>query len=94
MTNRNIVPLSYALSVAFFSLTIYSAITHSGNLMIIFIGCLLTQLLFAVLSIYELRTSIYLPQNEKSTWTAFLLIAPMLYGIFYLKTVRRKVLYN
>ena len=94
MNNRHIVPLSYALSVAFFGLAIYSAITHSGNLMIIFIGCLLTQLLFAVLSIYELRTSIYLPQNEKSRWTTILLIAPMFYGIIYLKTLRRRVLYN
>lgn len=95
MNNRNLVPLSYTLSVTFFCLAIYSVITHQGNLMIMFIGgSLVTQILFAALSIYELRTSIYLPQNEKSRWTTFLLIAPMFYGIIYLKTLRRRVLYN
>ena len=94
MNNRNIVPLSYALTIALFFVAIFSAITHSGAEMSMFIGCLVTQIVFAFLCIYELRTSLYLPQNEKSNWTALLLVAPLFFGIIYLKTVRRRVLFN
>jgi len=93
MNNRNIVPLSYALIVAFFFLAIYSAMTHSGDLITMFIGCLLTQILFAVLSIYELRKSEQLTQTEKSNWAALLIVSPPIFGFMYLTTIRRKVLY-
>lgn len=93
MNNRNIVPLSYALSIAFFCLGIYAQITHSGDLMTMLIGCGVTQILFAILTIYELRKSEQLTQKEKSNWTALLIISPIIFGIMYLKTIRRKVLY-
>ena len=93
MNSRNLVPLNYALAIAFFCLAMYSKITHSGDFKVMFIGCMLAQILFAVVSIYELRKSEQLTKSDKSTWSGLLLVAPILFGIIYLTTIRRKILY-
>ena len=94
MNNHNIVPFSYALTIAFFCFSLLAKVTNSDNMMAMLIGCLITQLLFACISIYELRQSEQLTKNEKSNWTAYLLISPPVFGIFYLATVRRKLFSN
>jgi len=94
MNKRNIVPFSYALTIAFFCFSLLAKATNSDNMMAMLIGCLITQLLFACISIYELRQSEQLTKSEKSNWTAYLLIAPPIFGIFYLTTVRRKLFSN
>ncbi len=94
MTNRNLVPFTYALTIAFFCFSLLAKATNSNNVMAMLTGCLITQLLFACISIYELRQSEKLTKSEKANWSAYLLISPPVMGIFYLTTVRRKLFTN
>ena len=77
---------------AFLGAGIYAKAFHTGNGMGMFYGSLAAQMVFALFSIKELRRSAQLSQNEKSTWTGLLLVAPVLSGMVYLISLRRKLL--
>jgi hypothetical protein len=66
MNTRNIIPWTYAVSVGAFCLAIYSKMTGFEDVFTFFVTALVSQLLFAFFSIYELRGSEHFTQKRKS----------------------------
>lgn len=90
MPYRNIIPFMYVLAFAFGILSIFAKATHITTPFGWFIASLAAQIFFAVAAIYELRSSEQLSNSQKSTWSGLLLVAPLFFGIFYLRRIRRK----
>jgi hypothetical protein len=93
MNTRNIIPWTYAVSVGAFCLAIYSKMTGFEDAFTFFVTALVSQLLFAFFSIYELRGSEHFTQREKANWTALLLCAPLIFGTVYLIKLRRRIFF-
>jgi hypothetical protein len=93
MNIRNLIPWSYAVSIAAFSLAIYAKAGKSESLFTMFIIAMLVQFIFAALAIYELRGSEHFTRKEKADWTVLLLCAPIFFGTVYLFKLRRRILY-
>jgi hypothetical protein len=91
MKNRTIVPLSYAVTVGTICLAMYAKATNSVDLVTMFIIVLVSQFIFAAFAIYELSNSEHFTAKEKSNWTALLLCAPLLLGIIYFSTIRKRI---
>ncbi|MDB5211342.1 MAG: hypothetical protein JWQ30_2169 [Sediminibacterium sp.] len=92
MNTRNIISWSYIISIASFGLTIYAKIAHSESTMTLFVLALLTQLVFAVFAIYELRGSEHFTRREKADWTVLIVCAPLIFGTYYLLRLRHRIL--
>lgn len=94
MNTRIMISWAYAISVSACCLAIYSKIANFEDLFTFFIIAMVSQLLFAFFSIYELRGSEYFTQKEKANWTVLLLCAPLFFGTIYLVKLRRRIAYT
>ncbi|MES2332285.1 MAG: hypothetical protein V4539_21940 [Bacteroidota bacterium] len=94
MNTRNIISWSYIISIAAFGLAIYGKIAYSGDTMSLFVIALLSQLVFAVFAIYELRGSENFTRREKADWTVLILCAPLIFGTYYLLRLRQRSLHT
>lgn len=91
---RKIIPFSYLLTVLSFFVSIYARATNQGHPEYFLLLCVITQYLFAFMAIIELNRSKVLQQKEKANWHLYLLLSPLIFGIFYFKTTRKKILYT
>jgi hypothetical protein len=94
MNTRNIISWSYAISVATTGLSIYTGVTESANMLTTFIIALLSQIVFAVLAVYELRRSEHFTKGEKADFTILIFCAPLIFGTFYLLKMRKRIVYT
>lgn len=90
MRNRYLLPMLYALSVVSVGPAMFAKSMHTGNPLVWFTICLITQILFAIAAIAELRSLEYVSYSQKSIWSGLLLVAPVFSGLFYLKNIRRR----
>ena len=90
MRNRHILPMLYALSVVSVGPAMFAKSMHTGNPLVWLTICLITQILFAIAAITELRSLEHVSDSQKSTWSGLLLVAPIFFGLFYLKNIRRR----
>lgn len=93
MKTRNIIPWTYAISIGAFCLAIYSKMANFEDTFTFFIIALVSQLLFAFFSIYELRGSEHFTQKEKANWAPLILCAPLIFGTIYLVKLRRRIFF-
>ncbi|MES2373616.1 MAG: hypothetical protein V4557_13635 [Bacteroidota bacterium] len=93
MSIRNLVPWSYAASVAALCFALYAKANDSASPMTVFAIAVLLQFIFAAFAIYELRGSEQFTRREKSDWTVLILCAPLVFGSFYLVKLRRRIFF-
>jgi hypothetical protein len=86
--------LSYAVTVGVFCLAMYAKATNPGGQFPMFIIALVSQYVFGAFAIYELRNSEHFTAQEKSTWTGLFLCAPLLLGIIYFSTLRKRIRFS
>jgi hypothetical protein len=93
MNLRNLVPISYALTIAFISCAILTKVMQidAYKSFTLLMGSVITQILFAIFSILEIRNSEKITKSEKSRWTTFLMISPPIFGMIYLTSLRRRI---
>ena len=94
MMLRKMIPFSYLLAILSFFLSIYTQTTNHGNPEYFLLACVVTQYLFAFMAIIELNQSRVLLQKEKANWRLYLLLSPLISGVFYFKTIRKKMFYT
>jgi hypothetical protein len=94
MMHRKIVPFTYLLVVLSFFVSIYAKATNQGHPEYFLLTFVVTQYLFAFIAIIELNRSKVLLQKEKADWRLYLLLSPLIYGIFYFKMIRKKMFYT
>ncbi len=94
MNQRSFVPFSYVLAVAAICFAVYNKVIDAGSIALIrsFLIVVVTQLVFSFAAVFELRYSLNINRNAKYSWAFLLFIAPVPVGIFYLLTVRKKML--
>ncbi len=91
MPNRKILPIIYAGSLTSILPVLLAKSTDSHTLMMWVAIGVATQFLFAFAAMAELKNLTHLRDEQKRRWSGLLLVAPLLFGFFYLKNLRGKI---
>ncbi len=88
-----IVPISYAVSVLCAVLAVYLVMIGRGNDGVgALAACVVIQFLFAFAAIAELNGSPSLTIDQKKFWRHYLLSSPLVFGFFYFRKLRKKII--
>ncbi len=88
MLNRSLLPILYAVSLLSVGPALFAKTLQLGSPATWLVVCLISQILFAIGAIAEIRNARFLSKEQKSKWNGWLLSSPLFFGFFYLKHFR------